>query len=266
MDGIDGPFQLRSTTRYDPYLQSVAWNNDPHGPSPFFLLPLHLERLLAAAEKHSWLFAKSTLKYAVLKGKCLDAIADQRVKGSTAVAFRVQITLSVDGQLVVVAAPLPEPFRSDPTELSLCKPPSINLSNDVELLSAIKVYMDTEATQPSIFTQTKTTLRDVYDRAKKRHEQKGKQTSSDWDVLLYNQDGEVMEASIFNMAFYRSSAWVTPSLNTGCLAGVMRRWLLEKGRIIEDTEGTLTKDTVQAGEWVLLFNGVRGCRLGKIYL
>ncbi|KAF9486566.1 hypothetical protein BDN70DRAFT_794142 [Pholiota conissans] len=262
---MDEPYQLRSTTRFDPYLQSLNWNNDSHGPSPFFLLPLHLERLLAAAEKHNWFLAKSTLKYNTLKGKCLDAIADQRVKGSTAVAFRVQITLSVDGQLVVVAFHLPESFRSDPTELARRRLPAPGV--DVDLVSGLKVYLDKEPTQPTVFTQTKTTLRGVYDRTKKRLEQKAKDTpSSNWDVLLYNYDGEIMEASIFNVAFYRSSAWVTPSLNTGCLAGVMRRWLLEKGRIKEDTEGVLTKDTIKAGEWVLLFNGLQGCRLGKIYM
>jgi 4-amino-4-deoxychorismate lyase len=44
----------------------------------------------------------------------------------------------------------------------------------------------------------------------------------------------------------------------------MKRWLLEQGRIKEDEEGVLTKDSIQPGEWVLVTNGVIGCRLGRI--
>jgi 4-amino-4-deoxychorismate lyase len=46
----------------------------------------------------------------------------------------------------------------------------------------------------------------------------------------------------------------------------MRRWLLENGRIQEAEDGLLNKDMVKDGDWVLLFNGVRGCRLGRISL
>ncbi len=49
----------------------------------------------------------------------MDAIADQRVRESNAVAFKVRITVSVEGQVVAVATPLPAPFYSDPTHLPL---------------------------------------------------------------------------------------------------------------------------------------------------
>jgi 4-amino-4-deoxychorismate lyase len=132
----------------------------------------------------------------------------------------------------------------------------------------MKIYVDTESITPSIFTATKTTFRDVYDHARTRNE-KRLQPGSNWggsDVLLYNDNGCIMEAIIFNVAFYRSSKWVTPSTNSGCLPGVMRRWLLHNHQISEDESRCLTKDSIQPGEWVLLFNGVQGCRLGKVYV
>jgi branched-subunit amino acid aminotransferase/4-amino-4-deoxychorismate lyase len=71
-----------------------------------------------------------------------------------------------------------------------------------------------------------------------------------------------METTIFNAAFYRDSQWVTPATTSGCLGGVMRRWLLENGRIREEI---LRKNAISEGEWVLLFNGVQGCRIGRLY-
>ena len=139
----------------------------------------------------------------------------------------------------------------------------------------LNIYLDKEPTTPSIFTTTKTTFRNIYDHARTRNEMRLQQqqqpgSSVVWsggsDVILFNDKGFIMETTIFNVAFYRSSKWVTPSTNSGCLPGVMRRWLLQNHRISEDETGCLTKDSIQQGEWVLLFNGVQGCRLGKVYV
>jgi 4-amino-4-deoxychorismate lyase len=81
---------------------------------------------------------------------------------------------------------------------------------------------------------------------------------------MYNEQGLVTETSIFNVAFYRSGCWVTPAVSTGCLPGVFRRHLLEDGCIHEDVNSTLTKDNIRPEDWVLLFNGVQGCRFGRI--
>jgi len=183
---------------------------------------------------------------------------------SSSTAFRIRITLSQDGQIIVTATtPLPTSFTSDPTLLSIDKPPSIS---DQAEGNHLKMYLDKEPITPSIFTITKTTFRNVYDQARTRNEKLLLQSGSVSDVILYNDKGCIMEATIFNVAFYRSSKWVTPSTNSGCLPGVMRRWLLQNHRISEDETGCLTKDSIQPGEWVLLFNAVQGCRLGKVYV
>ena len=164
----------------------------------------------------------------------------------------------------MTATPLAATFSFDPTLLSIGKPPLLNDHSE----TCMKIYVDTEAITSSIFTTTKTTFRSVYDHARMRNGNRS-QPGSDWsgsDILLYNDKGFITEATIFNVAFYRSSKWITPSANSGCLPGVMRRWLLQSCRISEDESRCLTKDSIQPGEWVLLFNGVQGCRLGKVYM
>jgi len=84
------------------------------------------------------------------------------------------------------------------------------------------------------------------------------------EVLLHNERDIITEGSISNIAIYRSRRWLTPRLDTGCLPGVMRRWLIEQGRIYEGQESVFQLDSIRAGDWVLLFNGVQGCRLGRI--
>lgn len=84
------------------------------------------------------------------------------------------------------------------------------------------------------------------------------------DVILFNTSGAIMESSICNLAFYRHGRWLTPPLTTGCISGVFRRWLLENGRIHEADEHSLSLDTIENNEWVLVFNGVSGCQLGRV--
>lgn len=125
------------------------------------------------------------------------------------------------------------------------------------------LFVDTQPTPPSgLFTSTKTTERTVYNAARERVGLPP--LSTDADVLLYNADEHITETSASNVAFYRSHIWVTPPLSSGCLPGVMRRWLLQHKRIREAEPGELTKATQRPGDWVLVFNSVRGCRLGRI--
>lgn len=132
----------------------------------------------------------------------------------------------------------------------------------------LTIHPDYQPTQPDIFTRTKTTHRPQYTAARDRLKLPPLATPSDADVLLYNPLGSLTETSIRNIAFLRGSPprWVTPRAETGCLSGVMRRWLLEQGRVIEAQEGELLKGDLVDGEYVLTFNGVEGCRLGRIAL
>ena len=82
------PYSLLSTTRFDPFLTTLAFNNDPSGrPSPFFLLSYHIDRLLDAASKHAW---QHSLTYHDLKAKCEEA-AQQFIQAEGSEACRVFI-------------------------------------------------------------------------------------------------------------------------------------------------------------------------------
>lgn len=119
---------------------------------------------------------------------------------------------------------------------------------------------------PSLFTHTKTTYRSMYNAARERVRLPPLPTTLDVDVLLYSPAGEILETSIRNFAVLRRSPaqWVTPRKEVGCLPGVMRRWLLEQGKVVEAQQGELMKDDLREGELVLTFNSVEGCRFGSI--
>jgi 4-amino-4-deoxychorismate lyase len=157
----------------------------------------------------------------------------------------------------VTAAPLQQGFSTDPFNLEL---------DALMVKDTVCVHLDTQATESSIFTSTKTTFREVYDAARSRKNippltaPQGRSA----DVLLYNPAGLITETSIANVAFFRDGKWLTPAASTGCLPGVSRRWLLEHSRIHEDNDRRLTVQSITDGEPVLLLNGLHGCYPGRI--
>ncbi|EGO02675.1 hypothetical protein SERLA73DRAFT_47874 [Serpula lacrymans var. lacrymans S7.3] len=259
------PFSLLSCTRYDPYLQSLKWNNDNAGnPSPYLLLSYHSDRLADAARIHGWGDVQP-LTPLYLKSVCDKAVQEYGDK-SPPFALKVRLVLTQTGDLSAAVAPI-APLSSDPTA-----PTFFNPLTDAPTLfvPVFHIQLDSQSTPSSVFTSTKTTTRKVYDDARSRAGVSSPSITRHTqhyppdDVLLFNSQNDVTEASIYNVAFYRSSQWVTPPMSTGCLPGVLRRWLLEQGRISEAQEHELSRDGVKQDEWVLLFNGVQGCRLGRV--
>ncbi|ESK92144.1 aminodeoxychorismate lyase [Moniliophthora roreri MCA 2997] len=245
-------YQLLSSTRYDALLLSLRWNNDGTEndivPSCFLLLKYHYHRLRDAAEEHGWAIAAGSISYEGLKEECVRAVEE----AGTGTSYRIRITLSETGLVAVIASPVP-PLTADPSSASLVHSSTVHPS--------LSLTLDTKLTSSSIFTRTKTTQREHYDNARQRA---GLISYVDpADVLLFNEKNEITETSIANVAFWRDGGWVTPDASTGCLTGVFRRWLLEKGRV---REGIVRKDEVKDEEVVLVFNGVKGCLLGRMHL
>jgi 4-amino-4-deoxychorismate lyase len=137
----------------------------------------------------------------------------------------------------------------------------ISTTSQLNSSTIIQLHLDTLATPSSLYTRTKTSRRTHYDSARARHSVDPAIPS---DVLLYDDHGRLTETSVRNVAFFREGAWYTPADETGCLPGVARRWLLEHNRIIVDTQGVLTKESVRDGEMALVFNAVEGCRVAII--
>ncbi|KAI0673674.1 aminotransferase class IV-domain-containing protein [Trametes maxima] len=259
-------FDLISSTRFDARLRNVAWNTEAHSgvPSPFMLLSYHRDRLLDATRTHGWNLPQEPLE------TCLEEFCNAAVKQSGdnyERSFRIRILLSREGSLSVTVSPTSSLLTYDPTTLSLWLPTS---SSEPPVLESdrLKVHLDVVPTSSSAFTRTKTTHRDHYTEARNRFGIPPPPTTSRHEVLLFNDDGELTETSIRNIAFVRRDppCWVTPPASTGCLPGVMRRWLLEQGRVVEAEPGELMQEGVVDGEYVLTFNGVEGCRIGQVTL
>jgi branched-subunit amino acid aminotransferase/4-amino-4-deoxychorismate lyase len=123
------------------------------------------------------------------------------------------------------------------------------------------VYLDNTPTTPSEFTSYKTTRREHYNAARDRAGIKSRGENK--EVIMFNDEGQIMEGSVSCVGFWRDGSWLLPPLSSGGLAGVDRRWLLEQGKV---KEGNLTKDDVKEGEYVLLTNGWIGAQLGKLRL
>lgn len=85
---MDNEYSLLTSTRYDPFLKSCRWNDDHQGPQPFLLLSHHLDRLISAAEAHSWPNARSTLTYSHLKNACTEAVQSAQTEEAST-AFKV---------------------------------------------------------------------------------------------------------------------------------------------------------------------------------
>ena len=158
-------------------------------------------------------------------------------------------------------APVP-PRKFDILAASALTPsgiPSWLASLPVEYSTPIRVLMAKEPTPRSPFTSYKTTVRDAYTAARQRL--KIEQNPSSAEVILYNEDGEITEGSLRNVAFWRDGGWVTPPNQSGGIGGTIRRWMIEQGRVREQVVKT---EELKEGEWVLLSNGVEGCSIGSL--
>ncbi|GAC1587986.1 MAG: aminotransferase class IV [Ginsengibacter sp.] len=84
------------------------------------------------------------------------------------------------------------------------------------------------------------------------------------DAILLNMYSRVCETSISNIFILKKEKIITPLLSEGCIAGVMREYLLSKLKehfIIEENQISL-KDLVEADE-VFITNSIRGIRWVK---
>lgn len=259
------PHSLLATIRFDPFLETFTWNNDlaDGPPSPYFLLSYQFHRLVSASVAAQW--PSAHLTFEKLKNVC-DNIVCNVNGGCMRQPLKIRVILSPSGDLTASAVPIP-PLRYDPTLPSLFSPDVIS---QVPLEPIWTIHIDTQPTSGT--TSMKTTDRQPYDDARARagmppvgvlpHGVDVPDCPD--DVILYNTSGAVTETSICNIAFYRRGKWITPPLSVGCISGVLRQWLLENDRIYEAEENEFLLNTISDNDWVLVFNGVIGCRLGRV--
>ncbi|MBC8032866.1 MAG: aminotransferase class IV [Chitinophagaceae bacterium] len=82
------------------------------------------------------------------------------------------------------------------------------------------------------------------------------------DSIILNTTGNVCESCISNIFIIKDGIIITPSLSEGCVAGVMRRHLLEvlPGWHFQVHEAAVTTEMLKEADEVFLSNAVNGIR------
>ena len=145
--------------------------------------------------------------------------------------------------------------------LSHLFPTDLGHLNDRPDEVAWTVCLDCQPTMIGAETMYKTWDRRCYDRARASA---GIATCLEQrEVLLYNEDGEVMDASITTPYFFRNGRWTTPRADSGGQQGTTRRWALERDLCVE---GIISTKDLQDGEVIWLSNAVRGCSRARFVI
>lgn len=223
------------------------------GPRQSFL-DLHQRRLLASAAAFDLEAVSACLSGC--EGRDALRVAIEKSKPTSlnpSRMYKLTLAISAEGTMTVAAAPLSGllfEFRLPST--------ADGLSEDAQT----KVYLALESTCASLFTLHKTNHRPMYAtaRAAANIEHDAPTTA---EVLLYNEQSEVMEASLSTAYFLREGRWITPDSPCGGNLGSTRSLALENGWC---TEGIISIHELQEDELMMLSNGVRGFWLARISL
>jgi len=262
MGDTNADFELFSSLRYDPKLLHEEFNAAVAGqPSPYLLFSYHVDRLRAAAAAFDWPLAKDVMNppgiEEMLRTKCDEAVARAEASEN---GLMIRMLLSREGEFRVQALSA-RPLLRRALDAAYFNPDTWQGTSNGNTAAVpqpvLKVYMDTESTPSSMFTSYKTTARAHYEAAQRRIGM----TDRTKEVVLYNENDEITEGSVRNVAFWRDGGWVSPPNSSGGLPGTIRRWLLEHGIL---KEKIMHKYDMHPGEWVLLTNGVDITILGRV--
>lgn len=183
----------------------------------YVLLDRHLDRLLASADYFGFAVSRDTAQGALL------AHGQERGKG----AWRVRLHLPRNGAPQIESAPL-VPLPPGPLPVALAKMP---------------------VSHADPFLCHKTTRREVYEACRQDF-------PDSFDVLLWNEEGELTEFTIGNLIIEQEGRLWTPPRACGLLNGAQRAELLAQGHL---HERVLRREDLESASRVWLINSVRGC-------
>jgi para-aminobenzoate synthetase / 4-amino-4-deoxychorismate lyase len=183
--------------------------------SAFALLERHLDRIEQSARHFRFQWHRADAM------RALDALKSQYPRG----VWRVRLTGERDGSVHAEAHAMP----ATPAE------PHVRLAREA-------------VSSSDEFLQHKTTRREVYD----AHSDAA---GDAFDVLLWNERGELTEFTKANVVLELDGERVTPPLSCGLLNGTLREELIALGRV---TERVLTRDDLARASAIYWVNGLRG--------
>ncbi|WP_438396692.1 aminodeoxychorismate synthase component I [Caballeronia sp. DA-9] len=152
--------------------------------------------------------------------------------------YRLRIALAKSGEINLTSAPLaplPEPAV-------------------IVLLASDYGFGPRSSGDPLLMH--KTTSREDYDRAWREAEAQGA-----FDMLFFNERGELTEGGRSNVFLKLDGRWKTPPLDAGVLPGVMRGVLLEE---LNAQEHALTADDLNRAEALMICNALRGAVAARL--
>ena len=142
--------------------------------------------------------------------------------------WRVRLALSITDEVQITAEPLPPSVQ--PVALQLAHQPIAN------------------AVAHSDVVRFKTSVRQHYDAFKP-------QGAGIFDIVLFNEDGQITEGTRGNIAVQLDGRWVTPQLQCGLLPGGGRALALSQGRLTEQV--VTLQEASHASGWAFI-NSLRG--------
>lgn len=82
------------------------------------------------------------------------------------------------------------------------------------------------------------------------------------DALILNSKGNICDSTIANIFFVKDKVIYTAALNEGCVAGVMRRWLIDTLKMLDYKveETTVSKNLLLEADEVFLSNSIYNIR------
>ncbi|KVE41969.1 chorismate-binding protein [Burkholderia sp. BDU5] len=187
-------------------------------------LDRHLARLRSSADALGFALDEAAAKRRI----------DERCAQLGDGEHRFRVALAKDGALDITAAPL-APLARDAVGVLLAPEHGFAQMHSGDVLLAHK-----------------TTRRADYDRAWKDAE-----TRDAFDILFFNERGELTEGGRTNVFVKLDGRWFTPPLSSGVLPGVMRGVLLGDPAL-QATERVLTLDDLLRADALMLTNALRG--------
>ena len=184
----------------------------------YFLLAAHLARLADTA-----VYFNTPLDRAAIEARLVE------LASTLSEASKIRLLVKLDGAFAVEVAPLTQGALPQPVRVGLARTP---------------------VDSSTIWLYHKTTRREMYDAAR------ASRLDCD-EVVLWNERGELTEASTANVALDLDGEWVTPPVTSGLLAGTFRNGLLATGQI---RERILTPADLHAARHIALINSVRKWR------
>ena len=230
-------------------------------------LERHLARLTGSAAQLGFAFDEAVLRA---------QIAERCAQLPEAGEYRFRLALRKDGVAEITTAPL-GPVKTladaasaaaralDAAPFAAAPAPSLSAGTDATSGSglAVGVLLAPEhgfapTRSGDFLLRHKTTHRAEFDRGWREAEARG-----GFDVLFFNERGELTEGGRSNVFVKLDGHWWTPPLAAGLLPGVMRQVLLEDPAL-GARERVLTLPDVRNAEALLVCNALRGALPARI--